>query len=185
MLKGAWNLEHLSLKMDKASIEDSWPHLEEPEELWMYDVAQAQYWNLQSLALTGFPFDKESLHKFVAHHKQSLRKIHFDNCDLDAPWGPIFDILRTAPYLEKLLLHQISQLMTRIAWIEKDEVLWVEEVVPDDWVYVMHGYQHRFTLDAHATAAEWDALSNTLRLSRREACPFMEDALSWHPEFLI
>jgi hypothetical protein len=169
--------------MDKASIEDSWPHLEEPEALWIIGISGARYWNLQTLELSGFAFESKSLHRFLKNHQQTLTKVHLDNCDLDGPWEPIFEILRNAPCLVKLRLHQISETMQRMIWIDADEALIVEEV-HDDWICVMHGFQHQFILEGHATAEKWGALLEKLRYSRRQASPFMEDALSWYPEFL-
>lgn len=183
MLRCAWNLEHLSLKMDIFSMEDPWPYLDEPQVLWMNEIANNSYWNLKTLALSGFVFERESLYIFLAHHKQSLVEIKFDNCDLDGEWDPIFDLLRDSPCLEMLHFHQISEFTLRVAWLDEHDIILVENMI-DDWIQIICGFQHHYTLEAHATAAEWDDLSDKLRVSTRQANPFMEDALAWYPEYL-
>jgi hypothetical protein len=183
MLHGAWNVEHLSLKLDKASVEESWPHFEEPEALWGLEVSNNRYWKLQSLKLSGFVLEGQSFQAFMSHHKQTLTTVHFDNCDLDEPWAPVFGLLRDAPNLMELRLHQISELSMRVLWLDTEDIISIDQDT-EDWVYVMFGMYHHFTLESNATAAQWDALSERLRLSRRRASPFAQDALSWFPEFL-
>jgi len=183
MLHWAWNIEHLSLKLDKASIEEWSLDLQEPEELWQLQVANLRYWNLQTLKLSGFLLENNSLQKFLCAHQSSLSTVHLDNCDLDGSWLPIFQMLRKLPELRKLSLHQISECMIRVLWINPEDVILVDNK-KDGWVHVMFGLHHHFMLGVQDTATEWDALSDRLRVSRRYANPFAEDAVSWWPDFL-
>jgi hypothetical protein len=184
MLSACWNLKHIYFALEKNSIEEDPHDLSQAQSVW--DTFSAfGYWNLQTVKLSGFVLDTQSLSVFLDYHKQTLVSLHFDNCYLDGCWKPVISTLNSSSILQTLILHQVSCNTNRVVWsapCDGDTTpSFIDNEEKEEWVYIWYAGWPGVTLDfkGRSVRTYMSKVFESMRVIQELASPFEEDALDW------
>jgi hypothetical protein len=183
MLANCWNLKHIDLGLDKRTIEDCWHDLTHAHTVWEA-IANLNWWNLQTLRLSGFVLDSESLSWFLGVHKKSLTSLHFDNCYLASCWRAALCTLYDSSALRTLTLHQVTHGFGRVVWSVPyaDNTTPLDDEDQEEWIYVVYAGCPGVTLEfeGRGTREYMNEVFESMRVTQHLASPFATDALDWN-----
>jgi hypothetical protein len=184
MLSACWNLKHIDLGLEKSTIGDSENDLSHAQSVWD-TISGYEYWNLQTLKLSGFVLDTDSLMGFLDFHKQTLFSLHFDNCFLDDNWKHALRPLRSSSILQTLILHQVACDFNRVVWCAPcdgdTEPPLLEDEDLEEWAYIWYAGWPGVTLDFRRRSVReyLNGVFETMHVIPVQASPSVTDAMDW------